>query len=159
MSREMPVPVSLEDILKRQSIIVVRVKKRKPFSVKQKQRLRKIFLFGPYFTHFTDQYTVEEILYPYNDVQKIKVGQDISVRRANYHTHFNRHKVYRLKQMSKSIYTYHYDKGIDISAVDEAIIYIMYKEEDKVFEYCVQKAYDNLDKKEEVLNILRAVKK
>ncbi|WP_160114054.1 hypothetical protein [Aquimarina sp. AU119] len=60
--------------------------------------------------------------------------------------------------MRKSIYTYHYEKEMDITTVNQAIIYITYQEEDKVFEYVVQGAYDSIDKKENILNLLHTIK-
>ncbi len=47
---------------------------------------------------------------------------------------------------------------MDITTVNQAIIYITYQEEDKVFEYVVQGAYDSIDKKENILNLLHTIK-
>ncbi|WP_282081094.1 hypothetical protein [Aquimarina algiphila] len=158
MSRDRRVSVSLHDILQRPSTIVVKVKKNNPFSVQQEEKVKKGLMSGPNFIHPIHHYKVEEILYKGNEANQINIGQDISVRRANFRTHLRRHKMYHLRKMRKSIYTYHYEKEMDITTVNQAIIYITYQEEDKVFEYVVQGAYDSIDKKENILNLLHTIK-
>ncbi|PKV51713.1 hypothetical protein ATE84_3811 [Aquimarina sp. MAR_2010_214] len=157
MSRDRVVQVPLEKILDSPNIIVLKVKKQNPFSDKKKKKIFNLSKPVPDFTYYIDHYQVEEVIYNGNgELVKIEEGQKIAVRSANFKRNLDRHKKYYLENIRKSIYVYVYKNKFDINAVDRAIVFITYSKKKGMFEYNVKGAYDNIDKKEKVLQLLKA---
>ena len=159
MSRDQIIRVPLDKILDYPNIIVLKVKKQIPFSNKKKKKVFNLFKSVPDFTYYIDHYEVEEVIYNGNgELVKIKEGQQITVRSAEFQKNLDRHKKYYIKNIRRSMYVYVYENELDINTTDRAIVFITYSEKERMFEYSVDGAYDSIDKKEIVLQLLKKKK-
>ena len=159
MSRDQIIQVPLDKILDYPNIIVLKVKKQIPFSNKKKKKVFNLFKSVPDFTYYIDHYEVEELIYNGNgELVKIKEGQQITVRSAEFQKNLDRHKEYYIKNIRRSMYVYVYENELDINTTDRAIVFITYSEKERMFEYSVVGAYDSIDKNDIILQLLKKKK-